>query len=240
MVNRSVNLYRFRKELDSLKKELEGVPEGHLGRKNSAFYQVFKDNKQLGITKNPELVKGLCRKKYVLARIRHLEQNFSKSKVEFASSPPQELIASFSAAYQIVPLDYFYHPAVKEWAEKSPPKNHFYPEQAKYEGFRSMSERTIARILDSYGLLYHYDALVDLGHKRVSPDFIIKNPFTGETFVWEHFGAFNQEKYADAMNDKMDAYLDAGYRPFENLLYTFEWHLRDSQRIRDLVEQVIL
>jgi len=230
-------------ELKEFEKELEHSPEGHLGRKGASFYQVLRE-RQLGITKNPELVRQLSRKKYLQARIADLTKNFSKSMGEFALIPPKELIAGFSAAYQQVPLDYFYHPTLKDWKEKQIAPNTFHLDEVKYgtfqEGaFRSMSERVIAEILDRNELPYHYDKVVGLGYKKVSPDFIIKNPFTGKTFLWEHFGAFNDPKYADAMNAKLDTYLSEGFSPFENLICSYEYHLRQPQRIQDLIEQMI-
>jgi len=243
MKNR-IEVGRFRRELEAFREELRQAPKGYLVKKGSTFYQVRKE-RTMGITRKPELIRQLCRKKYLEARIGNLEANFSKSVVDFAVVSPKDLIAGFASAYQSVPLAYFYHPEIERWRNKLFAKNGSYPEQVKYASspeqyFRSMSERTIAEVLDQYDLPYHYDAVFTLGSKRVSPDFLIKNPFTGETFIWEHFGAFNQEGYANAMNDKLAAYLREGYVPYENLIFTYEGYLRNLRWVKDLVERVIL
>lgn len=103
-----------------------------------------------------------------------------------------------------------------------------------------MSERMIAEQLVKFGLPYKYDTVLNLNYSTVSPDFVIINPFNGQTFVWEQFGAFHDLKYTDQMNDKMDAYLQQGYIEGVHLITTFEYHLRNLERVRALIRQVIL
>ena len=238
-------LNSYQHELDELTEELKNSPEGHLGMKGSYYYQIIKRH-QIGITKNTSLIRQLCRKKYLQVRIEQLENNISKPISKFNFSSPKELINLLAKAYQDVPENYFYHPSIKTWQSKPTQQNTINPENAKYTSngddiqFRSMSERTIADQLESYGTPYRYDTVVQLGDKQMSPDFIIKNPFTGKTFIWEHFGAFNQEKYADSMNDKIDFYMNHGFTPSENLIITYEYHIRNPHRIQNLIEQLLL
>jgi len=240
----TINIVRLQSELEVLRKELQSAPKGKLAKKGSTFYQLVGDKYQ-GITKKPELIQQLCRKKYVQVRIGQLEKNLSKSLSAFDSSSPKELIKNLKNPYQSLPLEYFYHGSIADWKDKIRAKNSLNPEQVKYVSaqkgsFRSMAERMIAEMLDSYGIPYHYDSVLNFGYKSVSPDFLIKNPFTGKTYIWEHFGAFNQEKYADSMNDKLSLYMEEGYIPFENFIYTFECHLRNPKRVKELIQQIIL
>ena len=237
-------LINCERELREINEELKSSPEGHLGIKRSYYYQVIK-RKPIGITKDTTLIRKLCRKKYLLARKAQLENNISKSLSEFDFRTPKELIASFSKAYQSVPEDYFHHPSIVAWQAKTFEKNTIDSEGAKYIStngteLRTMSEWKIAEQLESYGLPYHYDTIIYLNGRKKSPDFIIKNPFTNKTFIWEYFGAFDQKGYSDYMNNKMDLYMKAGFIPSENLIVTYQYHLRDTRRIQNLIEDIIL
>ena len=160
-------------------------------------------------------------------------------------STPKELIASLPNVYKKLPESYFHHPSIEAWIAADPKKNTINLDHAKYNSsndiqFRSLAERTIAEILAEYGLPYHYDVITKIGGKEVSPDFIIKNPFTGKIYILEHFGAFDKDNYAESMNNKMVRYTKNGFTPFENLISTYEYHIRETQLIRDSIEQIIL
>jgi len=232
------------KELESIKQELESLPIGHLVKKKSTtYYHGFKDQ-QVGITKNVPLIQQLCRKRYLLIRQIQLETNINAtSPSNLDSRTPMQLIASLPKAYQTVPIHYFYHPRVDKWQGRLRTTD-LYSESAIYAyngiNFRSMSERTIAEQLDKYGLLYRYEPVFSLIEMNVSPDFLVKNPFTNKVVIWEYFGAFNREKYADDMNDKMDAYLNQGFQIGFDLITTYQYHIRQIERIQELIEEIIL
>jgi len=244
MKNIKTPLDSWLKELESIKQELEPLPEGYLvKKKSSVYYHVFK-NQQTGITKNVTLIQQLCRKRYLLVRKGQLETNINAtSPAGLDNRTPMQLIASLPKAYQTVPVHYFYHPQVDKWQGRLQTTD-LYPETAVYTHngihFRSMSERTIAEQLDKYGLLYRYEPIFGLMEMDVSPDFLVKNPFTNKVVIWEHFGAFNQSKYADHMNDKMDAYLSQGFQIGFDLITTFQYHIRKPERIQELIEDIIL
>jgi len=235
---------KYQNELVQAVEELKKLPVGHLTKKQTYFYHVVK-SKEFGITRKPELIQQFCRKKYLLVRKAELEKVLKRPFEKFQLSSPHEIIPKLPKAYQNVPVIYFYHPAVGKWLEKSHRQNTIDLEKAKYifDGiaFRSMSERMIAEQLASFELPYKYDTIANFNvYETFSPDFIIKNPFTDKTVVWEHFGAFDKEKYAIHMNDKMDKYLKHGYIENENLIVTFEYHLRDLERIKTLIRKIIL
>jgi len=235
-------LEKYSSELKVVEEEIESLPEGYLIQKRSYYYHVIK-SKQVGITFDTSLIRQLCRKRYLLVRKSQLEHNLIATSFDQVDSrTPQELIAALPKAYQTVPIHYFYHPQVDKWQGR-PRENDLFPESAIYVyngiNFRSMAERQIAEQLDKYGLLYRYEHILHLTDQQVSPDFLIKNPFTNQTIIWEHFGAFNQVKYADDMNDKMDAYLNQGFQPNIDLITTYQYHIRNPDRIRDLIENII-
>ena len=244
MKNEKVILTERLKELDVIAGELDALPEGYLAKKKaSTYYHVIKD-RQVGITRNTPLIQQLCRKRYLLARKGQLEQNLvATTPDELDMRPPQELIATLPKAYQSAPIHYFYHPSVDKWKGR-PPMHEIHPESAIYTynsiRFRSMAERIIAELLDKNGLLYRYEFTLGLMDRDVSPDFIVKNPFTNKMVIWEHFGGFNHKNYADGMNDKMDAYLNQGFCPSKDLITTYQYHIRNPERIQKIIDKMIL
>jgi len=244
MKNWMMQLKKYTQELEQVINELSGLPEGSLIKKKSYYYHTVRD-KQIGITRNPTLIRQLARKKYLLARRAQLDHNLNvKSPEELDIRTSQQLIANLPAAYQTLPLDYFYHPSVPAWLAKQPRKNTLYRENEKYiyngTAYRTMSERQIAEILHQNNLLYQYDCTFDMGVALISPDFVIKNPFNNTTVLCEFFGAFHKASYGEAMNDKLDNYAKVGYIEGNNLITLFEYHLRDPQRIQTILESTVL
>jgi len=240
-----IKLNHYNKELLNIDKELQTLPQGHLGKRGSSYYHYINREERIGISKNPERIQQLCRKEYIQLRSSQIENNLVvTSPSDIDSRTPLELIASLRKAYQDVPISYFYHPSIAAWLAKPKKTNTLYPESAIYSyngiNFRSIAERTIAEQLDNYGLLFQYEPTYDLGHTKLSPDFLIINPFNAKTVIWEHFGAFNQKDYADSMNSKMDIYIKLGYNQSKNLIATYQYHIRKIERIQELIEQIIL
>ena len=232
----------YQKELQEINAELATLPEGSLRKKQGTYFQAI-GRKLIGITKKPAVIKQLARKKYLLARKIQIENLFLQKPGEYDLLLPQELIVTLPPVYRELPITYFHHPHTADWVAKVVVQNSLYLENAKYHyngvDFRSMSERMIAEQLTEYGLPYRYDSVLNLIHRSISPDFVVKNPFNGHTVIWEHFGAFNTEKYADLMNDKMDAILKQGFVEGVDLIVTFQYHLRNLARIQKLIRAVI-
>ena len=238
-----INESAYKKELAEIEKELAQLPQDQLYIRKK-FYNYRKDGKEIGITKNPEFIQQLCRRAYLQVRKEQLENNMKNPISKFDHRTSRQLIASLSTAYQSVPEAYFYHPSVESWLEKPPRKNSINLENSKYlykdVAYRTLSEREIAEKLDENGLLFYYDSCFDVGIAQVSPDFYIKNPFNGKIFLWEFFGAFHIPKYGEKMNDKMATYSKIGFVEADNLIATFEYHLRDTERIQNIVDEIIL
>jgi len=236
----------YKKELEEIDKELCTLPEGYLINRGIFYWHRFQ-GKEVGITKNPEMICKLARKKYLLERKEQLENNISL----FSSAPeavnldtPAELIAKLPQAYQNLPINYFYHPKVLPWINQPQRKNPYPTSEGNYHSkngvpLRSKSELMIANLLEEYGLPYHYDTVLNFTEQTIYPDFKIKNPYNNKLVIWEHFGALNQPGYEQRMNDKMDTYLTHGYT-LENLIYTFEFHVKKEQRLKKIIETTIL
>ena len=240
-------LNKYQTELIMIEKELENSPDGHLSKKGEYYYQTVV-RKEKGINKNPELIKQLCRKRYLLARKGQLNQNIAllpNGTNDFDNRTATELIASFQNVYQDLPISYFYHPAIEKWVIMDYPKHPYPPGPDKpltKNGVRvrSKSELLIATQFEECEIPYHYETKITLASKVEYPDFIIKNSFTNKTVIWEHFGATNLDGYESKMNDKMNLYLSNGYMANDTFVCTFEFQAQDAGRIQDIVEGVIL
>lgn len=240
-------LNQLKKEVEANSKELEILPEGYLVRKGNAYGHRIKA-KETSITKQPEMIKLLCRKKYLLSRQEQLKYNLNltaRDYEKFNLLMNKELIAEFPRAYQDLPAEYFYHLSVEKWLTKPFFKNPYPIEGGGYPSkkgnlFRSKSEVLIANMLEEYGLIYQHDVRFMLGNKSIYPDFIIKNPYNGKTVIWEHFGALHKSNYEQKMNEKMAHYISCGYKPFEDLIYTFEFEFKTFEYLKNLIEDLIL
>ena len=237
----------YQNEINKISAELEKSIAGHLTKKGSTYYQTV-GRKEKGITRNPEIIKQLCRKRYLIARKEQLNKNIAllpDGINDFDNRTAKELIACFPTAYQGFPISHFYHPAIEKWVTANYSK-HPYPPGADKPltkngvRVRSKSELLIATQLEEREIPYLYETKITLMNKVEYPDFIVKNPFTNKTIIWEHFGATNLDGYESKMNDKMNLYLSNGYVANDTFVYTFEFQAQDAGRIQEIIENVIL
>ena len=229
-----LKLKKNKLELEMINEELQTLPSGRLA-KNGKFYCHEINDKRVGITRNTELIHRLCRKKYLLDRIKILNSNISS-----ISSHKEQ-----SGVYEGIPDTYFYHPSVKDWIKQEYRKNPYMPENRIYISnngiaLRSKSELLIANLLEEHNIPYRYDAELKLDNRTIYPDFTIKKPYIGEIIIWEHFGSLHQPEYEKKMNDKMNLYLKNGYIPFETLIYTFEFDIQNTHRLKDLIDNIVV
>ena len=243
-----VKLKDYKDELEKIDAELLTLPDGGLSKRGK-FYCHVTNQQQVGITKNEKLQRNLCRKKYLLFRKRELSKNIANlehSLVKIHKVKDREAISSFTGAYCEMPDDYYYHPSMKKWLEESSKENLYRKEDLKcYSNngvpLRSKSEVLIVNQFEHYNLFYWYEAKIKLKNGiTIYPDFAIINPYTGKIILWEHFGGLHFDGYAEKMNKKMAEYLKLGYIPFETIIYTFESDALNPERLRYLIENIIL
>lgn len=244
MKNILIMVKELQKELEAVNKELKTLPEGRLNKKGNFYYHLINES-EIGITKKPEIISLLCRKRFLFARKKQLVNNISQPMYKFNDASPMEIINTLPRLYQELPKNYFFHPSLKDWLEQPYSENPYLHENRKYVSnngipLRSKSELIIANLLEDHHIPYRYDAEVKIENHIIYPDFIIKNPFTGEIVLWEHFGALHQADYEKKMTDKMNLYVKTGYIPFETIIYTFEFDIQNVQRLKDLIESTIL
>ena len=237
-----INTQAVNDELSEIKKELSELQVGRLYLRRGYHYCKFQ-NREIGLKNKPYLVRELSRRAYLEQRQIQLKNNLKNLTDKFDDRTPQQLIAGLPQAYQNLPLEYFYHPTVEKWLAKPPRFNTFNLDDVIYEykdiKYRSLSEREIAQKLSDNNLLFYYDIRFSTGTAELSPDFYIKNPFNGRIYLWEFFGAFHLPKYGERMNEKMATYAQIGFHESDNLIVTFNYHLRDTELIQNLIDQII-
>lgn len=88
---------------------------------------------------------------------------------------------------------------------------------------RSRIERIMADTLDRMEIPYLYEYPLTLpSHKTIYPDFTILDVRERTTVLFEHFGMMNDILYRQQALNKIEQYLQAGFYPGYDLLYTFE------------------
>ncbi|MCY1661034.1 hypothetical protein [Chryseobacterium sp. SL1] len=90
---------------------------------------------------------------------------------------------------------------------------------------RSLQERKIyENLIRCNYLTIVYDAQIQGSYEQKYADFKIVNRLTQKTFYWEHFGMTNSEKYLEAMTEKIEWYINNGFKTIENrgnIIYTY-------------------
>ena len=240
--------FNFEKKFKETNKELRMLPSGSL-IKRGKFYTHLDKNKEVGISKKHDTIQSLCRKKFLQIRKKQLKKNISLMKIPISKldiTTDEEIIRSLPAAYQGLPDSYFLtHTSIKKWATATYRKNPYKREQATLTSnngvsLRSKSEVFIANQLEYLGIPYRYEAEFKLGNKIIYPDFIVINPDTGETFLWEHYGMLHEEEYVERMYTKMKLYRDQGYCHSDNIIFTFEPDIEKAEHLRALIIKRIL
>lgn len=84
------------------------------------------------------------------------------------------------------------------------------------EGLVSKQELEIYEfLLEQENLIVGYELPFEGKEKTLYPDFTVTNIVTQRTFVWEHLGMTNNEKYLDKIPQKIKWYRDNGLETIE-------------------------
>ncbi len=106
----------------------------------------------------------------------------------------------------------------------------------------SKSEIMIAQMLDYYGVPYRYEYPIRLGNEEKRPDFTCLNIKKRKEYVWEHFGMMGNIGYATENVEKIAKYMQNGYYPGENAIFTFAsgGNQVDSKTVKLLIERYLI
>ena len=133
-------------------------------------------------------------------------------------------------AYQNCDLDLFSVQKRKDnrdWGNRPYQRNTGYPEQLtqktqKGDFVRSKSEVIIANAYFAKGVQYRYEEIIKVGGRTFAPDFSILVPRLNKVKYHEHFGMMHDPHYRETALQKIGTYVAAGFRPYEDILFTFD------------------
>lgn len=233
-------------ELEIAKKKNEKIiqtsnfPEGTLElAKNGNGYKWFLQTRQNGIRKrtyipksDEELARKLALKKYYYRQLSAINNEIKaiKSYVKYCPKQlPGDLLFPSSEYIRLLKHDIsFLDSNLTEWEKQAFQKNPKNPEKLiiqtlRGEFVRSKSEAFIADGLFRNQIPYRYECgLLFPTGECFYPDFTVRHPSTGNTYIWEHFGMMDNPDYIQGFSDKMRIYATNGYIPNNNLIMTFE------------------
>lgn len=229
------------KQIKKLEKELPKLPEGQLVCYPNGIYTKWYQKTKTGLKSIPkkerDFATKLAYKQYLLARIHDLaEEQSILSKLDQKNNS-SEKIQEFTQAelllnnphYSTLLTDYLTSQKSKwtSWMEEDYPTNPKNPEQKNTPTLnglfvRSKSEAAIVRLLVTNHIPFRYEPALELEGMIIYPDFLIIHPKTEEVFIWEHFGMMDKPDYVHKTIKKIELYCNAGYRPDEKLILSFE------------------
>lgn len=252
---------QLKRQTVSIQRFINDAPEGGLRiNKNNGslqFYQKLKNNSN-GIyikKKNQKFIKMLAQKDYdikimpslkkellavqnCVAVLEKIENQENNKRILF----PESLNYSLVTPVTVSDAEY-----KKQWLLVSYEPLAFTENAAVYKTsfglrVRSKSEMLIAETLYKMHVPFRYEMPVRLKNYDVHPDFCCLNLLTRQEFLWEHFGMIDNENYANQMTEKMNAYVNAGYFPGENLIYTFETIKNpvSVKTVQEIIKQYLL
>ncbi len=232
---------------------LKKLPAGSLTISRSrgrAYYQKYFRGKRtyLGSSEKKEVRDLQARKtlECMCERIKSNELLILDFLNKYQTPLPESVQKTLGEAYQNDQLDLFSIPVRKNnqnWAEQPYRRNSMYPEQLTQKTLRgdfvrSKSEVIIANTYFSKTILYRCEEVIQVGNYTFAPDFSVWVASLDKVKYHEHFGMMHDPRYREKALKKINEYIAAGYRPYEDILFTFddlEGNI-DAQVLDNLIE----
>lgn len=221
------------------KKELAHLPEGNLVIRNGCYYHRI-DGKDVGISKDHNLIEQLARKRYLQMEIPIMEKNLSmisEFNTKYETLNPEKIIEKMPKAYQKLPKRYFFG---TDEINAHQSENPYKREQLIYKTnsgvyMRTKSEVIIGNFLESHGIKYLYEAKFLLRGRWVYPDFLIENQNDYTIIPLEHLGMIGDPGYEKHNKKKLKDYIDDNYFPGHNLICTYEQDIMEPGRLESIL-----
>jgi len=216
---------------------LKTLPKGSLTMSYSrgkAYYQKYyqgkrtylgsRDQKDVYDLQVRKILEGMCK------RIKANELLILDFLDKYETPLPEPVQKSLGKAYQTNHLNLFSSQRQKKnqnWAEQPYQRNNAYAEQLtqktlKGDFVRSKSEVIIANSYFSKYIQYRCEEVIKVGNHTFAPDFSVFIPRLNKVKYHEHFGMMHDPRYRERAFEKMGAYIAAGYRPYEDIIFTFD------------------
>ena len=224
-----------------------------------------KHPREIGITQNPARVHMLARRTYLLQRLKAIENNQRRLRKVLSScdNAREEMrLKKQLDRYSTAGLDLSHILFTKEqndWLDQPYSPNPFYKESLKHQTehgipVRSLSEAKLGSFLESVGLPYRSDDLVEIHteygdqpfRESYFADFKIPNLCGGIT-IHEHLGAMHIKDYPDNSLKRLNDYhnftvYELSGRPVKHSEFTWslEYDLLDNNSLRALLRRILL
>ena len=220
-----------------LMQQKRGLPKGRLtttkinGR--LYYYRVVDGKKEYLGTGENEIVLKLQKKYFIEETVKRIDKNckyMDKLIAGYASVDPEDIMEAAPRAYQSLPKSCFTMVGINNqrgWSYEPYKRYMGYPEQLnnktlKGDFVRSKSEAIIANMQFVKKIEYHYEEELVLGEYTFAPDFKIAVKSQRKCKLLEHFGLIGDKDYRDTCMWKIRTYLEFGYRPYEDILFTYD------------------
>lgn len=216
-------------------------------KNSNLYYTEHNGNGEIGITKNRERIHALLKCEYLRCQLNTLRQNrklIENCCNKFVEITSEEIISDLSHKYSALPVRDILLNRSNDWSKQPYQKNPYYQDDLKYitSGgllVRSKSEREIANGLEEAAVEFRHDALIDCGDVHHYADFLIRRP-DGTFLIWEHFGREHDRQYMAKNRERIKDYINIGFKPWDNLVWTLESDLKDPKTIKMIIKRFIL
>lgn len=226
-------LRQQRNMLKIYEKQMKGLPEGSLSvyeKKGKRYYNKYDDNgiTYLGNDDTKEVqemkLHGILQD--LSKRFRNNESLILKFLEKYQDPNLENVKQALGRAYQDEHFNLF-SKNNKAWENQSYARNNLYPEQLKQKTLRgdpvrSKSEVIIANTYLAKNISYRCEPLIQVGDKTLAPDFAVLVKSRDKVKYHEHFGMMHDSKYRENAMRKIDTYISNGFRPYEDIIFTFE------------------
>lgn len=255
--------YRFVRRLNRL--STSNVPEQMTcTMKNGRGYYSelwmedgVKNTKYLGTIENAEVL-AIKENQFLRKATSMLEKKINElEKCEKKLKPltPEMINESLPKVYQLPPEklkevagpdeeEKWYSASMKEKASIEARYGEWYPEGLRHKakdgtGMRSKSEVSIANELINRGICYIYEMPYFIGPILSHPDFMFYSFSRCKPMIWEHAGMLGDEKYREDFSDRIDLYINHGYTPCVDVIFTFDSKvgLIDTRQINEIIDE---
>lgn len=244
---------RCTKLLNQMEYDLKRLPKGSLEIKDDKFYRYLVYNEQqLHLRINEytpdgrQLINELRYRRYIKAARPILKRKINVIRTFLKSNPlydPLQISSKLCPQYHDLTnlpvfLDEDFDPDSWTPDNASPMYTEHLKHPSKYGLMtRSKSEAMIATGLKESGLIFQYEARLQLLYRTVRPDFKILLPHKRKFVYWEHLGKLDDPGYVLDNLTKLQDYADAGIYLGINLVITFE--TRENPLTYDTIRQTI-
>lgn len=232
-------LYYFLKAEESYNIELSEAPGGAIiaVKRKGKYNYLHAERKQegyvrSGITHNEEMIRALCRKKYVAASLAAVKTDIKilkRALDAWQDTEHDRIIDSLPKVYKTLPEEYFGPMrglTPSSWATQPYRQSTYMPERRVHTTsrglrVRSKSELLIAEKLYEHGIPFRYEQILTIDGIDYAPDFTLMRA-DGTLVYWEHCGLTSSRGYMRRHWQKLQAYAEAGITPWKNLIVTYD------------------